>query len=224
MKKSRWVGLLASLALAGCNYQIDKQHAEMPEDHTMMYRELCDAVIAPKCFKCHGGGNAAGGVALDDLEQLKKDGIIVPGKPEDSILYQVLMDDSMPEGPSKLSAQEKKAIHRWIADGAPVSPEDGDEPPEPTPVVTPPAVGFAELQAKVLAVSCVRCHRGEKPAGKISLESYDKITSQGIVIAGDPDASLLYRVVRDDVMPPKAKLTAGQKELLRSWIATGAKN
>ena len=207
---------LASALLGGCNYHIDKQQAVLPTDGKMMYAELCAKVLAPNCFKCHGGGNAAGGVALDDPESLVKDGIVVPGKPQESMLHKVLLDDSMPEGPVKLSKAQKEAVRMWIESGAPLTPVD----------VVPTVIRYADLQAKVLGVSCVRCHRGAKPAGKLSLETYEALVGgdKPVVIAGDPDGSLLYRVVRDDVMPPKAKISAEQKEILRSWISTGAKN
>jgi hypothetical protein len=44
------------------------------------------------------------------------------------------------------------------------------------------------------------------------------------VIAGKPDSSLLYQKLKTGKMPPAGKLPADQFELVKKWIAQGAKN
>jgi hypothetical protein len=83
----------------------------------------------------------------------------------------------------------------------------------------------------ILAENCFACHGPDSAARKAGLRldrREDAIKAEAIV-PGKPDQSLLIeRVVttepREQMPPPKSlkKLTAGQKELLRRWIAEGA--
>jgi hypothetical protein len=156
---------------------------------------------------------------LNDREAMIAAGVVVPGKPQTSLLYAVVANDAMPPGPAKLSPGEKARIHPWISLGAlEQAPTDGEPP-------APPSLRFDEVQAKVLAVSCVHCHRGDRPAGGVRLERYDDFFDPGdpLVLAGAPEESRLFEVVRDDVMPPRFPLSDEGKLLIRRWIADGAR-
>lgn len=89
----------------------------------------------------------------------------------------------------------------------------------------------------ILAENCFGCHGPDVKANKagLRLDTFEGATarledSEGFaIVPGDPDASeMLRRVLSDDpeeVMPqPESgkKLTAGQKDVLRRWIAAGA--
>jgi mono/diheme cytochrome c family protein len=214
--------LLAIALFAGltrCAYHWEHQDAKAPEDEALTFARLRAEVLAPRCFSCHSGATAAGGLALNDREAMIAAGLVVPGKPETSLLYVVVANDAMPPGPAKLSPGEKARIHRWIALGAlEHAPPDGEP-------LAPPSLGFDEVKAKVLAVSCVRCHRGDRPAGGVRLERYDDFFEPDapLVLAGAPEESRLYAVVRDDVMPPRFPLSDEGKRLIRRWIADGAR-
>ena len=93
-------------------------------------------LIIDHCQKCHDGsaGKTKGGLTLDTRAGWQKGGdtgkVIVPGKPEESLLYQALLythdDVQMPpkkEG-GKLSDEKIAAVHAWIKMGAP-DPRDG---------------------------------------------------------------------------------------------------
>ena len=85
--------------------------------------------------------------------------------------------------------------------------------------------------------SCLKCHSGEKPKGKYSLESKEKLLKGGPdgapVVVGDSSKSALVHyisdLVEDSEMPPKDKrekypaLTKEQIGLVRAWIDQGAK-
>lgn len=86
------------------------------------------------------------------------------------------------------------------------------------------------------------CHSGDMPTGGLSLEpgearanlldvrTVSYCGADGVrVVPGDPDASCLWQLVRDDVMPlempplpPPPPLTAEQKAVIHAWIANGA--
>lgn len=85
--------------------------------------------------------------------------------------------------------------------------------------------------------SCLKCHSGEKPKGKFSMESLAKILKGGAegpsVAPGNSAKSALVHfasdLVKDSEMPPTDKrekyppLTKEQIGLVRAWIDQGAK-
>ena len=95
--------------------------------------------------------------------------------------------------------------------------------------------------SEVFAVSCTfsGCHSGEQPAGDLSLEGDFAARIVGVaseqrsgfllVEPGNPDESYLLLKVRGDdeiisqQMPPGNPLPAEQVEIIRAWIASGAK-
>lgn len=73
-------------------------------------------MLEAKCVVCHSARNAAGGVDLSgDWGRY-----VVPGKPEQSLLFQVVDGEKprMPKAGAKLSAGEREALRSWIAAGA----------------------------------------------------------------------------------------------------------
>jgi len=85
--------------------------------------------------------------------------------------------------------------------------------------------------------SCVKCHSGEKPKGKYSMETKDQVIKGGKegvgAVAGDSAKSPLVHfaadIVQDMEMPPTDKRdkypawTKEQVALVRAWIDQGAK-
>jgi len=88
----------------------------------------------------------------------------------------------------------------------------------------PPGNGpdFDREIAPLLIRRCVDCHSGVAPKARLDLSRRDKALA--VITPGDPEDSLLFQRVRDDEMPPRGKsLPAAEKELLRRWIASGAR-
>src|SRR5215208_7373459 len=91
-------------------------------------------VFRAHCAECHGGAKARAGVNVLDRDGLVKKEKVVPGKPGDSVLYQLVTatDESAmpPTGRPRLAADQVEAIRKWIAAGAPAFPADAPAPPE----------------------------------------------------------------------------------------------
>jgi mono/diheme cytochrome c family protein len=73
------------------------------------------------CVKCHGPLQQKSGLELDNIGTLMKGGddgaVIVPGKPQESRLYQNLASDAEQHMPPKkqLSEADRKTVREWIA-------------------------------------------------------------------------------------------------------------
>ena len=98
------------------------------------------AIFQVRCVLCHGSGDRKGGLDMRTVASRLKGGKsgpgLVPGKPEESLIYQRIVKGQMP--PDKLAkdlavelptASETEKIRAWIAAGAP-GPEAIALPPD----------------------------------------------------------------------------------------------
>ncbi|HKB04927.1 MAG TPA: c-type cytochrome domain-containing protein [Gemmataceae bacterium] len=87
------------------------------------------------CAECHSGPKARAGVNVLDRDGLVKKEKVIPNKPDDSLLYQLVTatDESAmpPTGRPRLTAEQTEVIRKWIAAGAPAFPADAPAPTEP---------------------------------------------------------------------------------------------
>jgi mono/diheme cytochrome c family protein len=112
---------------------IDRLPAEVTERVTENIAERqALAVLQARCVRCHGGLAKEGGLDLRTLESRLKGGksgpALVPGKPEESLLYKRMATGTMP--PDKMAKDlaielptdaEMARVRAWIAEGAPAS-------------------------------------------------------------------------------------------------------
>jgi hypothetical protein len=80
-------------------------------------------ILKSHCFDCHGEGEKLrGGVDLRLRRLMLKGGdegpVIVPGKPEKSLLFKMVQSGEMPKRDKKLTADEVAKIKQWIGGGA----------------------------------------------------------------------------------------------------------
>lgn len=88
-------------------------------------------IFASRCVRCHGPKRQKGRLRLDGIERIfvgeEADWVIVPGRPDESRLMQVLAlppdhEDFMPKNGDPLTAAELDLLRRWIAGGASAPP------------------------------------------------------------------------------------------------------
>jgi hypothetical protein len=104
------------------------------------YEEDIMPILVEKCADCHSNesGKAKGGFKVDDPEhfhgRLSKNKIVVPGDWDASYLFVTLFrpadhDDAMPpKGKGeRLTPEETQLVQRWIAEGAEINGEKGEE-------------------------------------------------------------------------------------------------
>jgi hypothetical protein len=87
-------------------------------------------LITARCQTCHNDQLRSGGLSLTTMADMRKGGsrgpAVVPGKPEQSILYQLISGDEprMPREGEPLNAAEVQRVKQWIAQGAPWTEAD----------------------------------------------------------------------------------------------------
>ena len=96
------------------------QAAEKPID----FERDVAPILAKRCAGCHDGAEKKGGLDLSRRETALTGGdggpVLTPGKPDESVLWQRIVDDEMPpEHP--LPAAERTVLKSWIERGAPWS-------------------------------------------------------------------------------------------------------
>jgi hypothetical protein len=88
------------------------------------FRDRVVPVLKQHCVRCHQGPKAKGRLDLTSAKGLAAGAegtpIVVPGKPQESRLLDVVSGDKpeMPKNGKPLSAAEVKVLHDWIAGGA----------------------------------------------------------------------------------------------------------
>ncbi|MEZ6050792.1 MAG: DUF1553 domain-containing protein [Planctomycetaceae bacterium] len=90
-------------------------------------------------------------------------------------------------------------------------------------------VDFANDIAPIFEQHCLRCHNPGNAKGDFSLATIDHARENGYLNSGEPDASYLLELVtppsenEPPAMPKDGEpLSDEQRELLRTWIVTGA--
>jgi formylglycine-generating enzyme required for sulfatase activity len=194
-------------------------------------------ILELNCVSCHREDKAKGKFRMDSPDQVKmSEEAIVPGSPEDSLLYSLCTlpaddDDVMPPQDSEssylLPAFELAILKAWIEEGAKWPQEVTLKPSKRLPK----RVDFVEHIQPILEFNCVRCHREENAKGKLRLDTAaEAFAFEECITPGKPLESTLYSLCilppdDEDIMPPDPDepLSMNETWLLRRWIAEGAK-
>jgi len=100
---------------AGLARQKSKPNAELFE------RQIA-RILANHCLECHDPATNKGGLDLSRkvtaFAESDSGKTILPGQPDESLLWQYVESDEMPRDRSPLSTQHKQALKQWIEGGA----------------------------------------------------------------------------------------------------------
>ncbi|MBD3676195.1 MAG: DUF1553 domain-containing protein [Planctomycetaceae bacterium] len=197
------------------------------DERRPLFEDDIQPILTKKCGQCHDDIVKSGGLDLTSMIGLKKGGesgeSAIAETVDDSLLWIMIDGGGMPpEDEPPLTAAELATIKSWLAVGA-------------------RAKGPTEVQITqhdvlpYLFARCVVCHGRHKQEGGLDLRTVASIRKGGksgpAVVPGKPDESLiLQKVLSKDMPPPKEIIRAGVRpmesaeiELLRKWIAQGAK-
>jgi mono/diheme cytochrome c family protein len=222
-----WVALVALLVAASCAAADAVPSSAPDRKPEERFREVLQLFQA-KCVRCHGGKHTRADLDLRTLGGPLKGGesgpAVVPGKPQESLLFEKVHSGSMPPGKKdRLSEADLEILRRWITAGAPAGTAAGKK--------------IASTQHDVLPVllrRCTACHGPRRREGGLDLRTRAAMLRGGksgsAIIPGKPDDSLVIRKVRAGEMPPRQRLVEAsvkpiepaETELLVRWIAAGA--
>lgn len=100
------------------------------------YRSDIAPLLRDYCAGCHNGSDTEGGFSVETFAALMEGGetdgktILVPGKPDESYLFQTVLKTAKPAMPPKKEPQptvdEVALLRRWIEEGAKGPAKDGD--------------------------------------------------------------------------------------------------
>lgn len=101
----------------------EKEEKTSPE-HLQFFEKQVRPLLAKNCFRCHGEKKQEGELRLDLRSHVFRGGesgeIIIPGKPDESLLIESVKYESLEMPPDKKMSQRDVAIlTRWIKLGAP---------------------------------------------------------------------------------------------------------
>ena len=185
-------------------------------------------LLRENCLRCHGEKKKKGGLDLRSADSILRGGesgeALVPGKPDESRLIELISNGEMPPGKkTRLEPGEEKLIRSWIEGGA-----RSLQHPQGAPLkrkvtehdITP-----------LLLLRCTVCHGGRKKEGGLDLRTRESMLKGGesgpAMIPGKPEESLMIKKIRGGKMPPARKLVVvsvkmmrpGELELLeRCWL------
>ena len=122
MTTARWAGLV--LVLLGCDDHLFPAGSMVSEDG---YEATWDGVQMlmsdAGCFDCHAGLAPMLPSAIEDDLMQGAGALVIPGDPENSLLWRVLMYEEglvgmPPSGP--LGQDQLAPVEQWILEGAPL--------------------------------------------------------------------------------------------------------
>ncbi len=193
--------------------------------------QAATALLAERCFKCHGPRKQKSELRLDLRERAIQTiegagAAIVPG---DSAASEVIRrvqlrdDDIMPPKGEPLSPDQVELLKRWIDSGALYPERAGSDAQNAT----------AELDAVrgILSENCYSCHGEVRQRAGLRLDQEASAlalleSGRAAVVPGSSATSELIRRVRltdDDAMPANSeRLSEADIETLAAWIDRGA--
>ena len=194
-----------------------------------IFEQDVQPILSAYCLTCHGKSSPEQGVDLRTARTVLRGGfngpVVQRGSPEESLLYQKLVQGKMPPEAfkSRVPEADVETIRRWIETGA--HSEQGDDLPEQARLQIARFEG--EIQP-LLSERCVACHGGTSPQSGLDLRTLASTLRGGkhgpVVLEGFSEKSILVRQLVNGVMPPEGAsepLSDAEIELIREWIDEG---
>jgi mono/diheme cytochrome c family protein len=190
-------------------------------------------ILKQHCAKCHNPRARKADLDVTSAQGLFIGGesgqLVVPGKLDESLLWEMLHDKLMPpEDEPALKKEQLETVRLWIESGTPFRDKT-----DPATLLAAGEVNQHDI-APIMLLRCTACHGLRKQEGELDLRSRESMLKGGksgpAMVLGNPAESLLLKRIHAGEMPPKEKLIlAGVKpiseaetEKIRRWIELNA--
>ena len=185
-------------------------------------------IFKSNCVGCHGTSMKMKELNLSTEETALKGSesgpVVVPGNPDESILFKKIQSGAMPMGKPHLSDKDIETIRLWIkGSGSTKAALKANDSPITQQEIVP-----------ILLTRCTVCHGLRKQEAGLDLRSKASILRGGnsgpAMVLGKPEESLLIKRIESGDMPPKQKLivvgvkpiSPAETEKIARWIKQGA--
>jgi len=112
---------LSILIGLGCSDRQPETRSSPDGESPLGFVRDIKGITAKFCLECHGAEKTEAGLDLRTVESMLKGGeggpVIVPGKPEESLLFKMINDEKMPPDGAMPKAGDIERVRRWIASG-----------------------------------------------------------------------------------------------------------
>jgi mono/diheme cytochrome c family protein len=157
------------------------EHKSVPFDTEVL------PIFKSTCDSCHGGSVKLKALDLTTeasaIKGSESGPVIVPGKPDESILYQKVRSGSMPAGKPHLSDKQLATLKNWI-EGMSSSAAKVSDTIDSAPVTQNDVV-------PIMLVRCTVCHGGRRQEGGLDLRSKAAMLKGGksgpAIVIGKPE-------------------------------------
>jgi len=172
------------------------------------FEQEIEPILNEKCFKCHSGPRAKGGLRMDQQETFAEriggdDPVIMPGEPESSLLaikagLPRSDGDAMPPPPARsrgaepMTDGELRVVKQWIAAGASFEPgetgmTEADAAEEESPAAEKEIHTWTNFEGKKLDAAFVGAEPGtvvlQDESGKEIRYPFDKLSDESKALA-----------------------------------------
>jgi Protein of unknown function (DUF1553)/Protein of unknown function (DUF1549)/Planctomycete cytochrome C len=160
-------------------------------------------ILKARCLKCHSPLVSKGKLNLSSVRSLARGGkngpVIVPGKLDESTLWEQISENEMPPEPEEpLSADEKGLLRRWIEQGAKSLPASAE-------VRTASPLTDHWAFAPLVTPEAPRVNNERRVRTPVDRFIEKALEAQGLTLGPDADRATLIRRVTFDLtgLPPR---------------------
>jgi len=227
--------LLVGMFTESCKHEIPVPVAVIPipspppppplDDHpcdpdTVYFVNTILPFLTSNCAQpdCHDAITHEEGIRMYSYSTIMGSGIITPGDPGDSDLYDAITDNDpdniMPPTSTgiTLSNQQIQMIATWISQGA-LNNSCGCDATQFT---------YAAVIKPIMENSCQGCHSGSSPDGGLSLTNYDQVRASAL------SGALMAGLTGTNGVPLMPYNTGGLQQCkidqIQAWINAGTPN
>lgn len=223
--------ILYGLFCSCCTLQAAEEAISEVPAKTLEFEKDVLPVLRENCLRCHGEKKQKGELDLRTAAGILRGGksgeVIIPGKPGESRLFELISKGEMPPGKkTRLNPAKQNLIRSWIEGGARSKEHPGGAPSERKVTehdITP-----------LLMLRCTVCHGARKREAELDLRTRESMLKGGksgpAMVPGKPGESLMIKKIRAGAMPPARKLVVvsvkfmrpNELKMLERWIEAGA--